>query len=230
MTLIILLNGTISIFILLSRFTKPISAIIVGNVPSKYPTINPTAPTKLPTIKSTVSPSTLRPSRLPTRPTIRPSQLPTTLHPTSPTIEPTIHPTAPTLAPTIKPTAAPSSCPLGYYLVESTEDAISCTACPFNTYGKINTCVHCPTGYVTGSIASTGKESCINPATNFVLGILSLILCMVIAWFYIINGRLQLIAVERRVWIIDRSVIAYGSLKKVRKQKKTYTVVYNSCY
>eukprot|EP01035_Chromulina_nebulosa_P025260 gene25260-32961_t len=212
-----IVNGVISIFLILllsSRFTLlPISAIIVGNVPSKYPTIHPTAPTKFPTLKSTVSPSTFRPSRLPTIPTTRPSKLPTTIHPTTPTTEPTMHPTAPTLAPSSNPTAVPSNCPLGYYLESA--DAISCTACPFNTYGKKNTCVNCPIGYVTGSIASTGVDSCINPATNFVLGILSLLFCMIIAWFYIINGRLQLIAFERRVWIIDRSVMAYGSLNKV---------------
>ena len=135
------------------------------------------------------------------------------MRPTTPTCKPTMRPTTPSFVPTVNPTVAPTFCPLGYIL--QSEDSRACIACPINTYGANNICVHCPTGFVTGNVASTGKDSCINPATNFVFGILSLVFCMIIAWVYIINGRLQLIAIERRVWIIEKSVTAYGSLNEV---------------
>lgn len=103
----------------------------------------------------------------PTTPTSEP-----TMRPTTPTCEPTMTPTTPSFVPTVNPTAAPTFCPLGYVL--QSEDSSACIACPINTYSANNICVHCSTGFVTGNVASTGKDSCINPATNFVFGMLSL--------------------------------------------------------
>ena len=174
--------------------------------------VNCSSPTKFPTKRPSVQIPNYRPSGCPSIPTAVPSSAPTYTQSTTPTRSSSS--IAPSLLPTVNPTPAPTFCPLGYYLLSA--DSISCTACPLNTYGDSNVCVNCPTGFVTGNVASTGKDSCINPATNFVLGVVSLVVGMIFTWIYVVNGRLQLLAVERQVWIEETSVMAYGSLNKVR--------------
>eukprot|EP01035_Chromulina_nebulosa_P021994 gene21994-28470_t len=192
--------------------------------PSRNPTYSPSQhPTFTPSSTPTVSPSSV-PTHSPTHvPSGSPSSVPTNRPTFIPTVTPSLAPSyRPSFEPTTTPTAAPTFCPLGYFL--ESENAITCTACPINTYGESNNniCINCPAGFVTGNVASTGKDSCISPATNFVLGILSLVVCTIIAWIYIIKGRLQLIAFERRIWIVEKSIMVYGSLNDVISLTKTF--------
>lgn len=125
--------------------------------------------------------------------------------------------------------AAPTFCPPGYFVASSSSSNsnTSCSQCPLNTYSDSgNVCTHCPTGFVTGGVASIGENYCINPNTNFILGMLSLVSCIVIAIVYILFGRLQLLALERRSSIVEESVKVYISVNKVSQAKSIFIIFY----
>ena len=103
------------------------------------------------------------------------------------------------------------ACSPGYY--STTFNASACLACPLNTYSDSNgatMCTSCPTGYVSGAVASSSEEDCVNPIINFSFGILSLLLSFLAVFVYIILGRVQRIAFERRRWLIEKCVSLYG--------------------
>jgi hypothetical protein len=94
-----------------------------------------------------------------------------------------------------------------------TVNASACQACPLNTYSESNgatMCTSCPPGYVSGAVASSSVDDCVNPIVNFSFGILSLLLSFLAVFVYIILGRVQRIGFERRRWLIEKCVSLYG--------------------
>lgn len=63
---------------------------------------------------------------------------------------------------------------------------------------------------MTASLASISESACVNPVVNFSFGILSLILSFIAVFVYIILGRVQRVAFERRRWLIEKCVSIYG--------------------
>ena len=69
----------------------------------------------------------------------------------------------------------------------------------------------CPSGSVTGVVATSSSAGCVNPTTNFVLGLLSLCAgAIMVVRLYIIFGRMPMIAFERRLWMMDKFVDMYS--------------------
>ena len=148
---------------------------------------------------------------------------------------PSIYPSQfPTFGPSIFPTASPSgfpNCPVGTYYIQfpsyyecfpcaqgyysNAANVSTCIECPLNTYVATigsTICTSCPSGSVNSNIGSTSKSDCVNPSINFAFGILSLVLAFVAVTVYIIFGRLQRVAFERRRYLIEKSISLYGIL------------------
>ena len=209
-------------------------------VPSNIPSFPPSSiePTFHPTWKPT-GPSQV-PSYRPSNPSSIPTLLPTCFPTPTPSLTPTYSPTAvPTFPPSFNPTNDPN-CPVGTYYIQfatyyqclpcslgyysAAANASACEACPLNTYSEIHgavSCSSCPPGYVSSTLASTSRSNCVNPAVNFVFGILSLALCFMAVTNYIIFGRLQRIAFERRRWLIEKNMIIYSMLLKLIDMSKS---------
>ena len=174
-------------------------------------------------------------------PTFRPTLTPTTMEPTcipttssKPTMDPTFRPSKPTAMPT-----GDASCPGGTYINRfptyyecatclpgsfSNANFTSCEVCPVNFYAE-NTgatfCVSCPSGNVNGGVGSFSSDDCVNPSINFVLGIVSLVFGGVMIFFYIGYGRLQLIAFERRLWMVHSCITMFSiALSLMTKTQK----------
>ena len=208
-------------------------------LPSGRPTAPPTTrPSATPSsIRPSAIPTTVRPS---SHPTISPSATPSSIRPSvNPSVKPSAPTAIPSASPTSPPTYSPSSrpttgptgdaiCPAGTFIVRfstyyqctscapgyfSAANATSCDPCPLNSYAESAGsafCQSCPAGNVNGGLASARKNDCVNPTINFVLGLLSLFFGAVMIFFYIFYGRLQQIAFERRVWLVDKSALLFG--------------------
>ena len=217
-----------------------VPVISPSNVPSNILTFLPSSiePTFCPTFVPT-GPSQV-PSCCPSNPSSIPTSRPTRLPTSVPSLTPTYSPSAaPTFSPSFNPTDDPNCpvgtfyiqfstyyqcvpCSLGYY--SAAANASACEACPLNTYSENNgavSCSSCPPGYVSSTLASTSRSNCVNPAVNFVFGILSLALCFMAVSIYIIFGRLQRIAFERRRWLIEKNMIIYSMLLKLIDMSKS---------
>ena len=121
-------------------------------------------------------------------------------------------------------------CSPGYY--SDNGNTSSCSACPLNTYFEgygATLCNSCPKGYVSASVGSKSKSDCVNPVVNFSFGILSLLISFLAVFVYIILGRVQRIAFERRRWLIERSVAIYRiflyMIEDVRQISRTVALV-----
>ena len=103
-------------------------------------------------------------------------------------------------------------------------NASTCSACPLNTYSDstgATICTLCPPGYVTGTVASSSEDDCVNPIVNFSFGIVSLLLSFLAVFVYIILGRVQRIAFERRRWLIEKSASLYGIFLKMVEEVRS---------
>eukprot|EP01036_Dinobryon_divergens_P024997 gene24997-33501_t len=208
--------------------------------PSTFkPSVIPTTskPSAAPTFRPTMTPTTWKPTFIPTTsnpsliPTIRPTAVPTN-KPSAPTTTPSCKPTyTPTIRPSYTITIAPTgyaNCPGGTYIVRfptyyscslcdvgyySNANYTSCQACPINFYSDnrgSSSCLPCPSGSVTGVSATTSSAGCVNPTTNFVLGLLSLGAGAIIVALYINFSRMPAIAIERRLWMVDKCFAIYS--------------------
>ena len=150
----------------------------------------------------------------------------------------------PTSQPSSQPSTRPSTaldpdCPEGTYYILHPQyyecilcspgyftnafNTSTCQSCPLNSYADsfgATACKPCPSGYVSGNKASTSESDCVNPIINFSFGIISLFLSFLAVFVYIILGRVQRIAFERRRWLVEKCMILYGIVLKVVDEAK----------
>eukprot|EP01036_Dinobryon_divergens_P028355 gene28356-37287_t len=107
-------------------------------------------------------------------------------------------------------------CSPGYF--SSAANVSACEPCLLNSFADsfgAAACTLCPAGYVSGSTGGTSQIVCVNPIVNFSFGIFSLCLSFMAVFVYIILGRVQRIAFERRRWLVEKCMILYGIVMEV---------------
>jgi hypothetical protein len=196
--------------------------------PSRQPSGQPTArpsrqPTGQPTGSPTQRPST-QPSSQPTNPTTQPTGQPSLQPFGAPSSQPSIQPTSrPSKVPeclagqyyTFTNGPQCSECPGGTFSSKpkshtcgicaagsfSKKGSTGCTPCPINKYAESNgteTCSHCPLNNVNGIQGSVTKGDCVDPSINFISAAFALLLSAFIIFLYLLYGRLQKVAFQRR--------------------------------
>jgi hypothetical protein len=95
-------------------------------------------------------------------------------------------------------------CGLGEY--SESPGSAYCDQCPKNTYadkrGQVH-CTPCPHGYTTFTIytAATSKKECVNVKNNIIEGYVALVVGFVLAFIYILRGRMNSVAFGRKRYI-----------------------------
>ena len=95
-------------------------------------------------------------------------------------------------------------CPLGAFSPSSTGD--SCELCPLGEYADFEgmaTCTPCAPGEITPDFGAIGVEMCVNPTPNFTIGLMTLGFVLFAIYVYLLQGRLQKIAFERKVLFVE---------------------------
>ncbi len=104
-----------------------------------------------------------------------------------------------------------------------------CTLCEQGTYADSTAqskCTACGTGEITPIIGATIISMCVNPTPNFTIGVVALVLVVVLIYIYLLRGRLQKIAFERRVLYVEPLAKVCHKINKrliknmTRQQKK----------
>jgi hypothetical protein len=208
--------------------------------PTGQPSASPTdQPTTQPSRSPSSQPST-QPSSQPTNPTTQPTGQPSLQPFGVPSSQPSGQPsTAPSSVPDCPAGAmyvftgdgghqcvtcqggtfskSPKShfcsiCPAGYF---SKDGATSCSICPLNQYSVNNgssSCAHCPASYVNGKEGSFSKKDCVNPTINFVSAGFALGFCGFVIFLYLLFGRLQKVAFQRRWRLTVKSLKMFAAM------------------
>jgi hypothetical protein len=67
----------------------------------------------------------------------------------------------------------------------------------------MSVCTACNSGEITPALGATGAAMCVNPTPNFTIGLITLFVVFVMIYIYLLQGRLQSIAFERRVLFVQ---------------------------
>ena len=212
--------------------------------PTLRPTSRPTfSPTFLPTFRPTSSPAptfspTFRPTSSPAptcsptfSPTFRPTSSPAPTR--SPTFSPTFSPTAFCGPGTVIDAANVSNCftcSPGSYSPGNTyecftcaagsfasiEGSSACTLCPISSYqpaANSTSCLICPGGRIS-PLGTSNIGDCISPDVNFALGFLAMVVCIMIAYVYVIKGRFLRISFFRFHDYLSQKVVELSSINE----------------
>ncbi len=120
-------------------------------------------------------------------------------------------------------------CALGTYA--SSTKSVSCSLCPIGSYADVTgsiVCEQCSSGRITPAVGAVTVGACLTPTTNFTFGFFGLIICLFVAYVYILNERYYRISFKRyNQFIKDKLIhvlLLYFYLKllvKVNERKQT---------